>query len=142
MQGGDYRDLIAWRKALELALAIYEVTSCFPAEEKYGIQSQLRKAGVSVPSNIAEGQGRNARGEFLHHLFIALGSLKEVETQILISDALGYVKTNQTAKIMAMAAEVGRLINGLSRSLRNPKPATPLTTAFPQPAAEAHDREV
>jgi hypothetical protein len=72
----DYRDLIAWKKAFELALAIYEITSNFPNDERYGITSQLRKAGVSIPSNIAEGQGRNSKGEFLHHLYIAPGSLK------------------------------------------------------------------
>jgi len=68
MPVGKYRDLIAWERAFDLALSIYKETSCFPMEEKYGITSQLRRAGVSVPSNIAEGQGRNSRGEFRHHL--------------------------------------------------------------------------
>jgi four helix bundle protein len=87
-------------------------------EEKYGITSQLRRAGVSVPSNIAEGQGRNSRGEFRHHLSIAQGSLKEIETQILIAKALGYLGDKQAASLMSMTAEVGRLINGLSKSLQ------------------------
>ena len=117
MPGKDYRDLIAWKKAFELALAIYEKTTHFPVEERYGITAQIRKAGISIPSNIAEGEGRRSRKEFRHFLFISLGSLMEVETQILISDALGYFKPDQAAKLMARTAEVGRLLNGLSKSL-------------------------
>jgi len=119
MPNGDYQDLIAWQKAFEMALAVYRETSKFPMEEKYGLTAQLRRAGISIPSNIAEGQGRNSKGAFVHHLFIALGSLKEAETQIMISNRLGYFKPNQTAKLLAMSAEVGRLINGLSMTLRN-----------------------
>ena len=114
-----YRDLIAWNKAFELALAIYRDTSRFPVEERYGITFQIRKAGISIPSNIAEGEGRRSRTEFRRYLSIALGSLKEFETQISLSDALGYFQQKQTAKLMRMSAEVGRLINGLSRSLLN-----------------------
>ncbi len=114
MPNRDYRDLIAWKKAFELSLVIYQETASFPVEEKYGITSQLRKAGISIPSNIAEGQGRNSKGEFLHHLYFAMGSLKEVETQLLISDALGYLESSQTAKLMSVTAEVGRLISGLA----------------------------
>ena len=116
---GDYRDLIAWKKALRLVLAIYRATSKFPSEEKFGLTAQLRRAGISVPSNIAEGQGRNSRGEFLHHLRIALGSLKEVETQLLISIGLGYLRQDQTSELMTLVDDVGRLINGLSKSLRS-----------------------
>ncbi len=117
MPARNYQDLIAWKKAFELALAIYEATSLFPNEEKYGLTSQLRKAGVSVPSNIAEGEGRSSKSEFRHFLLIALGSLKEAETQLLLSDALGYLRPNHCAKLIGKAAEAGRLINGLSRSL-------------------------
>ena len=113
----NYRDLIAWKKAMELALAIYQETTFFPAEEKYGLTSQLRKAGISVPSNIAEGEGRKSAGEFRHHLSIAHGSLREIETQALISDRLGYLRKNVIDQLMGMSSEVGRLINGLSRSL-------------------------
>ena len=118
MPNRDYRDLIAWKRAFSFSLAIYQATAKFPIEEKYGITSQLRKASVSIPSNIAEGQGRNSKGEFLHHLYFALGSLKEVETQLLISDALGYLESIHVTKLMSMSAELGRLINGLSGSLR------------------------
>jgi four helix bundle protein len=118
MKGRDYRDLIAWKKAFDLTLQIYRDTSGFPPEERFGIVAQLRRASVSISSNIAEGQGRKTPGEFLHHLHIALGSLAEVEMQILISDALGYFIANQTPKLLASTAEVGRLINGLIKFLR------------------------
>jgi four helix bundle protein len=116
MPARDYRDLIAWKKSFELALAVYRGTTDFPIQEKYSLTSQIRRAGISVPSNIAEGEGRKSK-EFRHYLTIALGSLKELETQVLIADALGYFKEGQSTALMQMAAEVGRLINGLSRSL-------------------------
>ena len=119
----DYRDLIVWQKAFQLTLAIYKATANFPADEKYGIVAQLRRAGVSIPSNIAEGQGRHFTAEFIHHLYIARGSLKEVETQILISASLEYIKQDQADNLLSLTTEVCRLINGLSRSLR------PLTTS-------------
>ncbi|MBN1566252.1 MAG: four helix bundle protein [Acidobacteria bacterium] len=117
MAARNYRDLIAWKKAFELALAVYAETVCFPQEEKYGITAQLRRACVSIPSNIAEGEGRKSPSIFRHCLSIALGSLKEAETQILLSEALGYIRPDRTTALMAKAAEVGRLINGLSNSL-------------------------
>jgi len=119
MPNGDYQNLIAWKRAFDLALAVYRETANFPIDERYGLKAQLRRAAVSIPSNIAEGQGRNSKGEFVHFLFIALGSLKEVETQIMISNKLGYLDPNQTSRLMAISAEVGRLINGLSMTLRN-----------------------
>jgi four helix bundle protein len=108
----DYKDLIAWKKSVALALAIYRETFNFPSEEKYGLISQLRRAAVSIPSNIAEGEGRNAR-DFQRYLLIALGSLKELETQILISDALGYLGKGKAIVLMEKASEIGRLIHGL-----------------------------
>jgi four helix bundle protein len=119
MSTANYRDLIARNKAFEFALAVYRESSNFPVEERYGLKVQLRRASISIPSNIAEGEGRGSGSEFRRYLVIALGSLKEAETQILLSEALGYFKENQAANLMKMAAEVGRLINGLSRSLRN-----------------------
>jgi len=113
-----YRELNAWTESFEFVIAIYQETASFPIEERYGITSQLRSAGVSIPSNIAEGEGRKSAKEFRHFLFIALGSLLEAETQILIAKSLGFLKANQADKLMMLAAEVGRLINGLARSLR------------------------
>jgi len=107
-----------------LALDIYQATSHFPNEEKYGLTSQLRRAGVSIASYISEGEGRNSRVEFRRYLFIAMGSLREAETQILIADSLQYLRPNETAKLIGMASEVGKLINGLCRSLRNDRSPT------------------
>lgn len=117
MASKSYRDLIVWQKAFALTLTIYKETSCFPSDERYGLTSQLRRAAVSIPSNIAEGEGRGANN-FRHCLSIALGSLNELETQILISDALSYLRQGQAAALLKMTAEVGRLINGLSRAVR------------------------
>src|SRR5438046_1772110 len=86
-----YRELIAWQRAMDLVQAVYSVTRRFPADELYGLTNQLRRAAVSVPSNIAEGQGRGVGGEFAHHLRIANASRQEVETQILIAQRLSYV---------------------------------------------------
>jgi four helix bundle protein len=116
MANKDYSDLIAWKKAFELALSVYRITSEFPAEERYGITFQMRKACVSIASNIAEGEGRPS-AEFRRFLYIALGSLNELETQLLISDALGYLKPTNISDLMAIAAETGRLIHGLMKSL-------------------------
>jgi len=113
----NYRDLIVWQKAMELVEEIYKETKCFPSEETYGLKMQLRKAAVSVPSNISEGQGRRSKGEFLHHLFIAHGSVRETETQILISGRLGYLQRASVDRLMQKASEVGRLITGPSNTV-------------------------
>jgi four helix bundle protein len=87
----SYSELIAWQKAMDLVQTIYETVRVFPKEEIYGLTSQLKRAAVSVPSNIAEGQGRKSAREFIHHLSIAYGSLMEVEAQILIAVRLEYL---------------------------------------------------
>ncbi len=119
MTARNYADLIAWQKAMDLVQAIYEVTKTFPMEEKYGLRTQVRRAGVSVPSNIAEEQGRNSMAEFRRHLSIAHGSVREIETQILISSRLGYMQNESATLILRTASEVGRLIKGLANSLRD-----------------------
>jgi len=113
-----YRQLIAWQKAMVLVKEIYNLIKDFPKEEIYGLTSQIRRAAVSIPSNIAEGQGRDSTKEFLHHLSIAYGSLMEVETQILIAESLNYLKSEETKLILGKTSETGRLINGLTRSLK------------------------
>lgn len=117
MGGKNYRDLIAWQRAMDLVVLVYEVTKRFPKEEIYGLVSQLRRAVVSIPSNIAEGQGRKTKREFVQFLSIAHGSLREVETQVLIAERIGYVDPKQVEDIMACTGEIGRLINGLSNAL-------------------------
>ena len=111
----DYKDLVVWQKAMELVTAIYQATQAFPKEELYGLTSQLRRAAVSVPSNIAEGQGRLTRGEFRQFLGQAKGSLSELETQLLIAHNLGYLQDCST--LLGQKTEVTRLLNGLLNSL-------------------------
>jgi four helix bundle protein len=113
----SYRDLVAWKKSMALVLNVYRYTQAFPKIETYGLTSQLRRAVISVPSNIAEGQARLSTGEFRQFLGNARGSLMEVETQILIARDLGYLEENQSGSLLSAAAEVGRILNGLLASL-------------------------
>lgn len=113
----NYRDLIVWQKAMGLVKLVYELTKKFPKEELFGLTSQIRRAVVSVPSNIAVGQGRNSTKKFLRHLFIAYGSLMETETQNLIAEMQTYITADESKEVMLKSAEVGRLLNGLVNSL-------------------------
>jgi four helix bundle protein len=108
---------------MDLVEVVYAATRSWPKEEAYGLTSPIRRAVVSVPSNIAEGQGRSSTREFLHHLSIAYGSLLEVETQALVAQRLGYISQDVTDRVLASTAEAGRLINDLSRSLALKSPA-------------------
>jgi four helix bundle protein len=112
-----YQELIVWQKAMDLVVLIYQVTTCFPKEEIFGLTAQLGRAAVSIPSNIAEGQGRQTTRDFLHFLSIAQGSIQETETQVLIGERLKYLNGEQKAQVMARSSEVGRLLNGLVNSL-------------------------
>jgi four helix bundle protein len=115
--GRDYTGLTAWQKAMDLVESVYDLTRAFPKDERFGLTAQLRKAAVSIPSNIAEGQGRRSRAEFLRFILIAYGSLREVETQVLIPERLSYVNHNAARSVLHSTGEVGRLVNGLARSL-------------------------
>ena len=121
MSGRNYRDLIAWQRAMDLAVAVYMATAGFPIEERYGLTSQLRRAGVSVPSNIAEGQGRGTKMDFRRLLRIAHGSTREVETQVMLAGRLGFLRKHQEAELLNLSGEVGRLISGLAKSLDRPR---------------------
>ncbi|HEX4796167.1 MAG TPA: four helix bundle protein [Humisphaera sp.] len=113
----SYRDLTVWQKAMDMVEQIYRLTAAFPREEQYGLTNQLRRAAVSVPSNIAEGQGRGVGNEFAHHVRIAQGSLQEVETQLLIASRLRYLSGDLLESVMPLIAEVGRLNRGLHKSI-------------------------
>src|SRR5689334_15110274 len=113
----SYRDLIAWQKGMDLVEMVYRNSDNWPKAEHYGLINQVRRAAVSVPANIAEGQGRASTKEYLHHLSIARGSLLEVETHLLIAQRLGYLPNESADSLLVQAAEVSRLISGLSRSL-------------------------
>jgi len=117
-QSKSYRDLVAWQKAMDLVTAIYRITASFPREEIYGLTSQMRRAAVSVPSNIAEGQGRHGAAEFRHFLRQASGSLTELETQVMIAERLCYISPEAASEILRNAAEVGKILNGLLHSLQ------------------------
>jgi four helix bundle protein len=112
-----YRELIVWQKAMGLVEAVYRATSQFPHAEIYGLTSQVRRAAVSIPSNIAEGQGRASTRDFLHFLSVAQGSLMEVETQVSVAERLGYIEKQLETTLLDSAAEIGRLLNGLCNSL-------------------------
>jgi len=117
----NYRELVVWQKAMDLVELVYRDTGTIPKQELYGLTSQMRRAAVSIPSNIAEGQGRRTTGEFLHFLSIAYGSLRELETQVMISKRLCFIGEAEFGSLMQAAAEVGRLLNGLSNSLEKTK---------------------
>lgn len=113
----NYQQLIVWQRAMDLVEDVYRVTKAFPREELYGLTSQIRRASVSVPSNVAEGQGRGVGKEFCHHLRISNGSRQELETQLLISGRLGYVDSPTIDDLLVSSAEVGRLLSGLMKSV-------------------------
>ena len=110
-----YRELVAWQKGMELVKAVYILSNKFPKVEQYRLVDQLTRAAVSVPSNIAEGFGRATNKDFAHFLSQARGSLFEVETQLLIAKALGFV--DEVTPELELSAEIGKLLNGLIRKL-------------------------
>jgi four helix bundle protein len=113
----SYRDLEVWQKAMDLVVECYRITNKFPRSELYGLTSQLRRAAVSVPSNIAEGRERQHTKEFVQHLAIAYGSLAELETHLQIAQRLNYLDSSQVRQVLEKTSEVGRMLNGLRRSL-------------------------
>jgi four helix bundle protein len=112
-----YRELIAWQRGMDLVVEVYKATRQFPREELYGLTSQVRRAAVSIPSNIAEGQGRGVGAEFAHFLRISQGSVQELETQVMVGEQLGYLTTNDVNRLLVSSEEVGRLIRGLHQSI-------------------------
>jgi len=122
--GESFRNLSVWQRSIELTLAVYKLTSLFPDSERFGLANQLRRAAVSVASNIAEGYGRSTKGEYVQFLGHAPGSNSEVETQIVISKALGYGSQEIIQKTEELCNEVGRMLGALMKSQR-PKSLVP-----------------
>ena len=118
MPSHGYRDLVVWQRAMDFVTMIYRSTEAFPKTEIFALTNQIRRAVVSVPSNIAEGRGRNSDKEFVHYISIAYGSLMETETQLQIARNLGYIEQAEVERLLAEAAEIARMLNGLSRTLR------------------------
>jgi four helix bundle protein len=126
----SYRDLVAWQRAMALVTEIYKLSANFPKNETYGLTAQVRKAAVSIPSNIAEGKGRDSKKEYVMFLYWARGSLLETETQAEVALNLEYISREAFEMIFEQCAGVGRVLNGLIKSIerqiqRSPKSQEP-----------------
>lgn len=115
----SYRDLRVWQEAVKLAEICYRLTKNFPKEELYGMTSQIRRASVSIAANIAEGYGRKHKGEYIQFLYIAQGSLKELETHLLIAQRVEIASAESINPILSQCDSVGRLLGGLIRAIES-----------------------
>ena len=122
----SYRDLLVWQKGIDLVVEAYRATAQFPKSELYGLTSQIRRAASSIPANIAEGYGRGSRKEYVQFLTVAQGSLKELETHLIVSEKLSYVTAAQTKRLLSETDELGRMLGSLIRKLK-------LTNLHPNP---------
>ncbi len=114
-----HKDLDAWKFSVDLVTLIYELTRDFPKDEIFGLTNQIRRASISIPSNIAEGAARNSTKEFIHFLYISLGSQQEIDTQLLIAKNLEYISKEKYAEIVLKIETVGKLLNGLIKYLKS-----------------------
>ena len=106
----SFKDLVVWQKAMDLSVAIYQMTKNFPKEEIFGLTSQMRRASVSIASNIAEGEGRKSKREFAHFLGIALGSKAELETQMLLCEKVGLLNGDDSQNVLSLLDEIGKML--------------------------------
>jgi four helix bundle protein len=120
----SYRDLLVWQKGVALAKEIYKITAGFPSEEKFGLVSQMRRAVVSIPSNLAEGQARNTSGEFVQFISYAEGSLAELDTQLTLAVELNFLPAEKSKFCMDSIMELRRMANGLRRVITGQSPTT------------------
>ena len=129
-----FTDLIVWQRAMNLVEEVYRITDSFPKREVFGLTNQVRRSAVSIPSNIAEGQGRSTTADFLRYLYIARGSLQEMETQIMLAQRLKYLCESDYLPLMTQASELARILNGLIKSLHQTQttnPSSPTTDHRP-----------
>ena len=117
----NYKELEIWKLGVKFCPKIYLITNTFPKEEKFGLASQLNRAAVSVPSNIAEGFGRDGLGEYLYHLSVALGSCSELETQIILSAEIGYLSKLESEAILIEIDYLSKMLKNLSKALKSKK---------------------
>lgn len=120
----SYRDLEVWQRAVDLVVAVYQLSKVFPPEERFGLVSQIQRATVSIPADIVEGYARMHRGDYLHHLSIAKGSLAELETHLTVSVRLHLIERGMVMEVWGIVQEVGKMLTKLIQSLRNPIPET------------------
>ncbi|HLZ40292.1 MAG TPA: four helix bundle protein [Candidatus Sulfotelmatobacter sp.] len=132
----SYRDLRVWQRAMDLVIRIYAATQLFPKDERYGLTSQMRRAAVSVPSNIAEGKGRLTDRDRAHFFSQARGSLLELETQILIAARLNYIGEGEADSLIRLSAVTGRMLNALLQSIRPRTPSVEALSAVLRSASE------
>ncbi len=113
----DFKDLIVWQKAMELVAEVYSLVKKLPKEELYALSDQMRRSAISIPSNIAEGQGRNSNKEFIYFLAIAKGSKSELETQLLLCVKINYLNNSEIETAINLINEIGKMLNALQKSL-------------------------
>ena len=126
IRGRSFQGLLVWRQAMDLAKDSYFLTKKFPKEELYGLTSQIRRAAVSIPANIAEGSGRSTRKDYVNFLRIAQGSLRELETYLLLAPEIGLVQSEAVEALLARVGSVARLLNRLIQAIEH-SPNQPLT---------------
>jgi four helix bundle protein len=119
MPAKSYRDLLVWRKAMNVAVEAYRITADFPKNEEFGLKSQMRRAALSIPSNIAEGQARNHAKEFVRFIHVALGSLSELETQVDLSVRLEILHASEGDCFLERCREIGKMLHGLAKSVQH-----------------------
>ena len=119
MRAKDYKDFIVWQKSIDLSVEIYKLVKLLPKTETYGLSDQMRRAVVSIPSNIAEGKGRNSAREFVNFLGIARGSQKELETQLYICVKIGYFTEEEVLKALNLCEEIGKMLNSLIMKIQS-----------------------
>ena len=113
----NYKDLVLWRKAMDLAVVVHQSCTTFPPSESYGLVPQLRRAAISIPSNIAEGYARSSRKEYIYFLHVARGSMAELETQLLLAQRVGYLPESALSILQAQISEVGRILHAVVAGL-------------------------
>ncbi|MCB1221519.1 MAG: four helix bundle protein [Planctomycetales bacterium] len=120
MDAVSYKDLIVWQLAMDFVAEIYRLTGSFPRDEMYGMTSQIRRAAVSIPANIAEGNGRASRRDYAHFVSIALASAREIETLLLISRGLGFISSGHAEELDSKLDEIARMLFSMHRKLATP----------------------
>ncbi len=116
MQGKNHKELLVWQKAMQLVVDVYNLIRLLPKEETYGLSDQMRRAAISIPSNIAEGNARSSQKDMVHFLYIAQGSRAELETQLELCELIGYISKEGLEPVLMQTQEIGRMLSGLIKS--------------------------